>query len=93
MEQHSNLNSVMGTRDHFKNGVSLKSHMSRVNFRITKTVSKLGKMAMIAIITIFIANIANAQVESNRQRAIQQIIKTVYTTKDWVISDFVVTDP
>jgi len=91
MEQHSNLNSVMGTRDHFKNGVSMKSYMSRVNFRITKTVSKLGKMVMIAIIAMFIANIANAQVGG--QQAIQQSIKTVYATKDWVISDFVVTDP
>jgi hypothetical protein len=92
-QQHSNLNSVMGTRDHFKNGVSLKSHISRVNFRISKTVLQLGNMAMIAIIAMFIANIANAQVEANRQRANQQSIKTVYPTKDWVISDFVVTDP
>jgi PHD/YefM family antitoxin component YafN of YafNO toxin-antitoxin module len=75
MDQHSNLN-------------CLKSHMSRINFRITKTVSKAGKMAMITIIAIFIANSANAQVGTD-----QQSIKTVYPTKDWVISDFVVTDP
>jgi hypothetical protein len=93
MEQHSNLNSIMGTGNHFKNWVSLKSHISRVNFRITKTVSKLDKMAMIAIIAMFIANIANAQVGANRQQANQRSIKTVYPTKDWVISDFVVTDP
>jgi polygalacturonase len=93
MEQHSNLNSLMGTRDHFKNGVSLKSHMSRVTFRITKTVSKMGKMAMIAIMAMFTANIANAQISTNSQQANQQSIKTVYTSKDWVISDFVVTDP
>jgi hypothetical protein len=67
--------------------------MSRVNIRITKTVSKLGKIAMIAMIAMFIANIANAQVGANRQQADQQSIKTVYPTKDWVISDFVVTDP
>lgn len=92
MEQYSSLNSVIETRNHFKNEVSLKSHTSRVNFRITKTVSKLGKMAMIVIIAIFIAIIANAQVGANKQQAPQQSIKTVYPTKDWVISDFVVTD-
>jgi len=93
MVQHSNLYILMGAKDHFKNGVSLSSFMSRVNFRIIKTVSKLGKMVMIAIIAMFITNIANAQVVANRQGANQQSIKTVYPTKDWVISDFVVTDP
>ena len=67
--------------------------MSRVNFSITKTDSKLGKMAMIAIIAMFIANIANAQPGTIGQLANQQSIKTVYPAKDWVIADFVVTDP
>src|SRR5882757_7103449 len=67
--------------------------MSRVNFRITKTVSKLGKMAMIAIIAIFITNIANAQPGANKQQANQRSIKTIYPTKDWAIADFIVTDP
>ena len=44
-----------------------------------------GKMVMIAVIAMCIANIANAQ-------AGEHSIKTVYPTKDWVISDFVVTD-
>jgi hypothetical protein len=91
--QHNNLNNVMATRDHFKNGVSLKNRMSRINFRITKTVSKFGKMAMIAIIAMFIANIANAQKKANRQQASLRSIKTIYPTKDWAISDFVVTNP
>ncbi len=93
MEQHSNLNNTMGTSVHFKIGVSMKNHMSRVNFRIAKTVSKLGKMVVMAIIAMFIADIANAQVGANSPGAIRQSIKTVYPTKDWVISDFVVTDP
>jgi len=67
--------------------------MSGVNFSITKTVSRLGVMAMIAIMTMFTANIANAQVRANRQQTNQRSIKTVYPTKDWVVSDFVVTDP
>jgi len=46
-----------------------------------------------AIIAVFIANMANAQKGSNTQRANHQSIKTVYPTKDWVLSDFVVTDP
>jgi hypothetical protein len=64
--------------------------MSRLNFRINKTVSKLS---LITLTIIFIANIANAQSAANKQQAIQRSIKTVYPTKDWVITDFVVTDP
>ena len=89
MNQHSSLNILMGARDHFKNRRSLKDLMGRINFRFTNTVSKLGKMAMIAIIAMFMANIAYAQVGARSQ----QTIKTVYPTKDWVISDFVVSDP
>src|SRR4249919_1045497 len=58
--------------------------MNGKNFRITKW----GKIAMMVIITMFMANIVSAQVS-----AIKQSIKTIYPTKDWVISDFVVTDP
>jgi hypothetical protein len=93
MDQHSNLNSVMETTAHFKNGVSMKSYMKRENLSITKTVSKLGKMSMIAIITLFIASIANGQAGANKQQAPHRSIKTIYPTKDWGISDFVVTDP
>jgi len=53
----------------------------------------MSKIAMIAITATFIANIANAQVGLNGLQATQQSIKTIYPTKDWVISDFVVTDP
>lgn len=51
------------------------------------------KLAMIAIIAMFAINIAHAQTKSNGQPANQQSIKTIHPTKDWVISDFVVTDP
>jgi hypothetical protein len=50
-------------------------------------------MVRIAIIAMFIANMANAQTGTNTQRANQQSIKTVHPTKDWVVSDFVVTNP
>ncbi len=53
----------------------------------------IAPASRIAIIAIFIANIADAQVEANKQEPIQQSIKTIYPTKDWVIADFVVTDP
>src|SRR5687767_12614138 len=59
--------------------------MSRVNFSSTKTVSTRGKMTMVAGLVMVFANIVNAQVGAS--------IKTVYPTKDWVISDFIVTDP
>lgn len=49
-------------------------------------------MAMIVIVIMFVLNPVNAQ-NRNSQAAIQQSIKTVYPTKDYAISDFVVTDP
>ena len=93
MEQHSNLNNVLGNRDHFKNGLSLINQISRVNFSMTKTVSKLGKMAAFVLIAMFIAKVANSQSGAKSQQPILQSIKTLYPTKDWVLSDFVVTDP
>ncbi|HWZ36075.1 MAG TPA: glycosyl hydrolase family 28-related protein, partial [Mucilaginibacter sp.] len=62
--------------------------MNRINSRIAKIVS----IATIALTTMFIVNIANAQVGSSKQTSIQQSIKTIYPTKDWVVSDYVVTD-
>ena len=47
----------------------------------------------LSIIVLFIANMANAQTGAKGQQPNQQSIKTIYPTKDWVISDFVVTDP
>lgn len=44
-------------------------------------------MFLIVILAMCIANTANAQT------GIKQSIKTAYPTKDWLISDFVVTDP
>ena len=48
---------------------------------------KLGKMAIIAIIVMSVLS-ACTQTGAN-----QKSIKTNYPTKDWVISDFIVTDP
>ena len=48
----------------------------------------MSKIATIVITAMFIANIANAQAGLSSQS-----IKTIYPTKDWVIADFVVTDP
>ncbi|WCT13350.1 glycosyl hydrolase family 28-related protein [Mucilaginibacter jinjuensis] len=39
------------------------------------------------------ANMVHAQVGKNNPHINRQAIKTVYPTKDWVISDFIVTDP
>jgi len=93
MEQHNNLNSEMRIRGHFKNRINLNSQTSRVKFRITKTVSKLDKLAMLVIITMLIAYCTNTQKGINSERFGERSIETVYPTKDWVISDFVVTDP
>jgi hypothetical protein len=52
---------------------------------MTKTASTRGKMTMLALLAMVFATLANAQVGTS--------IKTVYPTKDWVIADFIVTDP
>ena len=67
--------------------------MNRVNFSITNIVSKPGQLTMMVVLALLIANIANGQIGAIKQQVIPQSIKTVYPTKDWVISDFVVTDP
>ena len=38
-------------------------------------------------------SVETADVQIKKQQTLQHSIKTVYSTKDWVISDFVVTDP
>ena len=59
------------------------------NSRMTKLFPKLWITASITLMTMFPMNIACAQ---TKQQAPQQSIKTIYPTKDWVISDFVVTE-
>ena len=93
MKQQRNSNSKMGTGHYFGNKSNLLCLLSKVNFRIAQTISKLCLIALIAFIAMFVSNIAMAQKEANTRTANQQSIKTVYSTKDWVISDFVVTDP
>ena len=56
---------------------------------MTKLFPKLWITASITLMTMFPMNIACAQ---TKQQAPQQSIKTIYPTKDWVISDFVVTE-
>lgn len=63
--------------------------MSGIHFKLSKIASLPGKIATIASAAMFIINIAVAQPAT----VSHQSIKTVYPTKDWVISDFVVTDP
>lgn len=59
------------------------------NSRMIKLFPKLWITASITLMTMFPMNIACAQ---TKQQAPQQSIKTIYPTKDWVISDFVVTE-
>ena len=46
---------------------------------------------MMVLLTVLPANVAC--VRAQKQQVIQQSIKTLYPTKDWAISDFVVTAP
>ncbi len=65
----------MVINDHSRR-VGLKDHPGWAKFRITKTFSSLGKMALIAVVAMFTANNANAQAAANKQQAIQKSIKT-----------------
>ena len=53
-----------------------------------KQINSLDRV-MIALLTLCIATITNAQ---TTKQSLQSSIKTIYPTKDWVISDFIVTD-
>lgn len=77
MKQYSNLHGVAKSRLRFKKERGLKNHTC---------------YAIIAF-CIFLGNITNAQTNVDRRNVVKQVIKTVYPTKDWVIADFVVTDP
>ena len=62
MIQFSNSSRVIGVRDHFKNGASSKSQMSRVSFKLKQMFSNYSKvMAMITISTMCVAGVVNAQ--------------------------------
>lgn len=50
-------------------------------------------MAMIAIIAMFSNEITGSQAGGDNRQEDRKSIKTVYPSKDWVISDFIVTDP
>ena len=55
-----------------------------------KTSSKLGAATILILLALLPMNIACAQAQ--KQQVLQQSIKTTYPTKDWAISDFVVTE-
>jgi len=68
----ANRSEAMESRDHFKNGASSKSHMSRVNFRFRQMFSNFGKIvAMIAIPAMCLVGTVNAQTEPNIQQSRQ----------------------
>jgi len=52
------------------------------NLKMLKTLSRLSQVALFAVVVVFLAGCSKTE----------QSIKTIYPTKDWVISDFVVTD-
>jgi len=51
MKQHSNLNSVMETGDHFKNGAGTKSQMIGKNYRLSAIAWLISMMAFCLIIS------------------------------------------
>ena len=68
--------------------MTMKSNsMNRGNPKFAQTLSNSSKVSMIALLVMFVASIAVAQT------ALQPSIETTLPTQDWVISDFIVTDP
>lgn len=55
-----------------------------------RMLTKAKKMTVLLLLTLFGGGIACAHIIG--QQAVQYSVRTVYPTKDWVISDFVVTD-
>jgi len=66
-------------------------YLNRNNSIIEKAALKLERLAITAIISLLLAN--NSYAQTTADNKVSQSIKTVYPTKDWVVSDFVVTDP
>ena len=64
--------------DLIENKMNMDSHL--------KNGAKITKLGIIAILVMFVINSSYAQTKQ------QESIKTIYPTKDWVISDYVVTD-
>ncbi len=60
------------------------------NNETTETFSKLWVTAMITLTMMLPVNVACSQ---TKQQVAQQSIKRIHPTKDWAISDFVVTAP
>jgi hypothetical protein len=50
-------------------------------------------VAFIAMLVMLNCRLANSQSQTSGSQQIRQSIKTIYPTKDWVISDFIVTNP
>ena len=67
MVKYSNLDRVMESRDHFKNGASSKSQMIRGNIRITHIFSNLSKMAILTIFafSMFSCKSSKTMVDTN----------------------------
>ncbi len=70
-----------------------QGRLRATELRFTTTIAVLSKMLVLAFVAMLMAHTTNAQPGAVTKPAIKQSIKTLYATKDWVISDFVVTDP
>lgn len=83
------LNNTFITPNVFLTFLGLKS-MLAANLR-TRQNYEVKILIFISLLNLF--NAVTIHAKDNVQQAYQQSIKTLYPTKDWVISDFVVTDP
>jgi len=71
----ANRSEAMETRDHFKNGASSKSQMSRINLIFRQMFSNYCKeVAMIVISAMCVVGAVNAQTEPNTQKEVQPIM-------------------
>lgn len=70
-----------------------EKHLLKVKSIMTISFSISGRLAMMVVLVFSVAHQANTQEMVGIQQTSEESIRTVYPTKDWVISDFAVTDP
>jgi TonB-dependent SusC/RagA subfamily outer membrane receptor len=71
----ANQSGAVEFRDHFKNGASSKSHMSRINFKFNQMSSNYCKVVVMIIVSaICVVGTVSAQTEPNIQQSNTPII-------------------
>jgi len=85
MVQYSNLNSVMEIRDHFKNGASLKSQMSKRNFKMYSIMrSALKNSLWVVICLCFLLSCSKTDSGENKFPSTNEEIQSAVETSKYI---------